>query len=61
MMVPVAALLIVAVAALLIVAVAALLIVSEPYPIEREVDQGFPVSPLLFAAFIDDLLHSLHS
>jgi Reverse transcriptase (RNA-dependent DNA polymerase) len=35
--------------------------VSSPYPIERGVAQGCPMSPLLYAVFIDDLLHDLHS
>jgi Reverse transcriptase (RNA-dependent DNA polymerase) len=35
--------------------------VSAPYPIERGVAQRCPMSPLLYAVFIDDLLHDLHS
>jgi Reverse transcriptase (RNA-dependent DNA polymerase) len=35
--------------------------VSAPYPIERGVAQGCPMSPLLYAVFIDDLFHDLHS
>jgi Reverse transcriptase (RNA-dependent DNA polymerase) len=35
--------------------------VSEPYPIGQGVAQGCPMSPLLYAVFIDDLLHDLHS
>jgi hypothetical protein len=35
--------------------------VSAPYPIERSVAQGCPTVPLLYAVFIDDLLHDLHS